>query len=293
MLRKFVPTAFLLGCLLPVSAAPLLSEFENGRVTFSQSGGMDLDDGSGSLSISRFDIRALLTKPLQPLDALTVIPIVEYRFSDLNFDDIASTAPIQDQELHSLSLSSIAFYNRPDSPWVYAGWARAKMNSDFQDLGEDDFTFDLAGGVGYSFNDAFVMGIGAALVNLNGDTQFFPGPFFNWNVSETIRMGLYGPVFVVSYAPTPEWQFSLRSDTGGDTWNISDDNGDSRSIALSSYRIGIYAGRRLTENLWLRAGAGITVGNDIELTRPQGSRIAQEDMDGGLFGQISLRVLEW
>lgn len=293
MLKITAPAAVLLGCLSSVSAEPLLSEFEAGRTVFSHSGGMDLEDSPGSLSLSRFDLRSVLSKPITPFEGVRLIPMFEYRSADLDFDGIESAYPIQDEELHSLALSAVAFSNREGSRWIQGAWARAKMNSDFQDIGEDDFTFDVAGGAGYIFNDAFVMGMGVALINLNGDARIFPGPFFNWSVSETVRVGLYGPVFVASYTPSNDWSFSLRSDAGGDTWNVTDDEGASRSIDLSSYRVGLYANHHLTGELWLRVGAGFTIGNEIELTRPNGSRIFSEDMDSGLFGQVSLRLMSW
>jgi hypothetical protein len=293
MSNKTAPVAILLGCALTASGQPLLSEFEAARATFSHAGEMDLEDGPGSLNISRFDIRSVLSKPISPIEGLTVIPMFEYRLTDLDFDGIAPTYPIHDEELHSLSLSAMALYKTNDSPWIYGGWARAKMSSDFQDVDGDDFKFDLAAGAGYTFTDRFVLGFGAALVNINGDAGIYPGPFFNWDVSESVRLGLYGPVFIASYTPVPDWIFSLRADSAGDSWNISDDDGASRSVDLTSYRVGLYANRRLTENLWLRAGAGITFGNEIELTRPNGRNLFAEDLDSGLFGQVSLRLMSW
>lgn len=284
--------AALLACILPVSAEPIAAEFDAARATFSYAGEMDLDSG-GSLSVPRFEIRSLLSKPLTPLEGLTVIPLFQYEFTKLDFDGAPSNYPFRDEDLHSISLSAFFLSNCKGSPWFYGGWARAEMATDFQHIDGDDFTFDVAAGVGYKFNDRFTLGVGGVVVNLNGDTQIFPGIFFNWAATEKINVGFYGPAFVASYKHDENWLFSFRGDSGGDVWNIRGENGASQSIDFTSFRLGAYVNRRLTANLWLSVGAGATLGNEIELTRPNGDRIFQDDMDGGFFGQVSLRVLNW
>jgi hypothetical protein len=268
-------------------------EIDAARGTFSYSGDMDFDDAAGSLEVSKLEIRSLLSAPLSPIENLVVLPAFEYRGTSLEFDGVPAAFPIDDEELHSLSLSALAFSRRQGSPWIYGGYARAELASDFQDIGGDDFTFDLAAGVGYRFNDCFTLALGGAVTNLNGDPTFYPGVAFDWIVSDQIRVGLYGPTFVASYSPDENWELSLRGDSGGDVWNITDGGGNSRSIDLTSYRFGLFAARRLSGELWLRAGAGATFGNDIRLTEPDGDRIDTQEMKSGMFGQISLVLKTW
>ncbi len=305
MLKKTVIAATSLGCLLSASAgtvqpaqtvqaAPLIvPEFDAVRALFSYSGEMNFEDGPGNLDVSRFELRAILAKPLTPFDGLTLIPIFEYRATSLDFNDTPAGFPINDEELHSVGVSSYALYSPQGSPWFFGGWARAEMASDFQDVGSDDFTFDIAAGAGYRFNDRFLLGIGGAAVNINGDATFYPGVAFDWIVSNEVRIGLYGPTFVAAYTPDENWEFSFRADSGGDVWNVRDSGGTSRSIDLTSYRLGLFASRRLTGDLWLTAGAGATVGNEIALTQPDGDELFEQEMDSGLFGQIGLRLKTW
>lgn len=281
-----------LGCLLSLSAQSLVPGFDAARVTFGHAGEMDFDDGPGSLSVSSFELRSALSKPISPTDGLRILPFCGYEATTLDFHGTPAGFPIGDEELHSLSLSAFAISMREGSPWIYGGWARAELASDFQDVGEDDFTFDLGGGGGYRFNEKFTLGLGGVVLNLNGDTRFYPGIGFDWLVNEQVRLGLYGPTFIAAYSFDENWLFSLRGDSGGGIWNI-DDAGKSRSIDLSSYRLGLYASRRLSGNFWLTAGVGATVGNDIRLTEPGGDRLFKQDMDTGLFGQIALRMKAW
>jgi hypothetical protein len=274
-------------------ALPFAAEFEAGRSTATYFGDMDLDDGPGSLDVMRFDIRALLSRPISPWPGLIVVPVFEYRLTHLDFDGVPDLYPIRDEELHSLNLSAFAISRQENSPWFYGGWARTKMNSDFQDITDDDFMFDLAGGAGYSFDSGFTLGTGVAVLNLNGNVGVYPGIFFNWEVNDHFRMGLYGPIFTMAYSPDSDWTFSFRAETNGEISNITDDNGNSKAIDFTTYRLGVYVNRRLADQLWLRIGTGFSVGNKIELTDPDGDRIFKQDMDHGLFSHVALRLLAW
>ena len=292
MLKTTTAVAASLGCIIAASAEttlPSVPEFDPARAAFSYSGDMDFDGGPGSLDVSRFEMRALLSRPIKALDGLTVLPVFEYKATSLDL----SGSPGGDEDLHSVNLSAFAISARDGSPWVYGGWGRAELASDFQDLGSDDFTFDLAAGAGYRFNDKFLLGVGGALVNLNGDAQFFPGIAFDWIVTDCLRLGLYGPTFVAAYTPDEDWELSIRGDSGGGVWNIRHGGGTSRSIDLTSYRVGLFASHRLTSKLWLTAGIGTTLGNEIRLTQPDGDKLGKQDLESGLFGEIGLRVTAW
>lgn len=282
--------AFVIGT-LAAPAQSIVPGFDFARVTFSQTGGMDLGSGKGDMDVTSFEARSFLSKPISPAEGLTILPMAEYRLTGLNFD--GAPAPFDDAELHSLSLSTFAISMREGSPWIYGGWARAEIASDFQHIDGDDFTFDLAGGAGYRFNEAFTLGFGAAVINLNGDAAVYPGIGFDWIVNDQLRAGLYGPTFAVAYSLDEDWLFTFRGDSGGGVWNVTGDDGESRSIDFSSYRIGLYASRRLTGQLWLTAGGGMTVGNELDYTRTSGREIEGLDPDEGLFGLISLRLKAW
>jgi hypothetical protein len=177
------------------------------------------------------------------------------------------------------------------SPWFYGAWMRAELASDFQHINDDDFTFDVAAGVGYRFNDSLTVAAGVAAINLNGDSWVVPGINFDWVVSDTLRVGLYGPMALVAYTPSEDWNFSLRGNPGGGAWNITDDAGDSKTIDLSTYQVGLYASRRIAGKVWAHVGAGMTVFNNLEYADPDGgNRQLDEDMEAGWFGQIGLSL---
>lgn len=295
-----------LGCLAAISAGePTVTQsvaaeetkLPNGDVSlgfFTYSDGVDFDDINGNLTITEFDFISILSRPITVAGDLMLIPLVQYGLTSLDFDGTNPAFPIGDEDLHSASLHLAAVKLNQGSPWFYGGWTRAELASDFQHINTDDLTFDIAVGVGYRYSGSFTVAAGGAVLNLNGDAWFCPGFNFDWVVNEQLRIGLYGPMPLVSYSPSEDWNFSLRGLPGGGVWNITDDNGDSKSIDLTSYQVGAFVGRRLTGKLWLNAGAGITVFNGIEYSDQNGdNQTADEDMESGFFGQIGLSLKAW
>ncbi len=263
-----------------------------GRFTYSNE--MDFEDIDGSLSVTEFDFLSVLSRPITVAGDIMLLPFVQYGLTSFDFDGVDNSFPIADEDLHSVSLHLAALKYDKTSPWLYGAWVRAELASDFQHINGDDFTFDVAGGVGYRYSDNFMIGVGGAVLGINGDTWFCPGINFDWVVSDKVRVGLYGPMPVVSYTPNDDWSFSLRGNPGGGIWNITDDNGDSKDVDLSSYQVGAYAGRRLTGKLWLNAGVGMTVMNNITYSDSGGdNETLDEDMDAGWFGQIGLSLKTW
>lgn len=267
--------------------------FDAYRATYSQTSEMDIGRGGGEMDVSRFELRGLLSKPITVMDGLRILPLAEYKMTSLDFEGTSAAFPIQDEDLHSIGLSAFALRMCDDSPWIYGAWVRGEIASDFQHVDEDDFTFDVAAGAGYRVNDRFTIGAGAAVINLNGDAAFYPAINFDWKATDEVRVGLYGPTFVAAWSLHEDWLLSFRGDPGGGVWNITDDNGRSRSIDLSSYRLGLYASRRLTGQLWLTAGGGMAVGNEIDYTTRHGTEIFSREPDNGYFGMVSLRLKAW
>lgn len=263
------------------------------RVAGSITGGMDLKGATGDLEVSRFDLRAILSQPIRPLDGMMIVPLFNYSATDLNFSGTAPGFPIQDEGLHSISFSAFLNQDFGNSPWFGIGYTRAELATDFQHLTADALTFDLAAGIGYRFSEYMSLGLGVAVLNLNGDVDVYPGLFFAWAPCNGVRLGIYGPNLVVSYQPNESWMFSFIGEPGGGDWNFRDETGNSRTIDLSSYRLGLYAKYRLAGELWVGAGVGMTVGNEIELRDNRGGNRFKRDMDEAAFGEVFLSMYRW
>lgn len=291
---KPITVGVLLGFSISAFAeTPTVPGFDVTEATFNYTDGMDFQDRDGSLNTSRFEIQSLLSKPLIPIAGLNILPQFRYDLTSLDFDGASSSLPFRDEDLHTLSLRVFAVKMDDSSPWFYGGFANVDLASDFQDIDGDDFTFDVAAGVGYRFTDKFTLGAGAAVININGDMRVFPAINFDWLISDKLRVGQYGPIFIAAYTPDGDWLVSLRGEPAGGIWNITNDGGQSNSIDISSYQFGLYLSRRIMGQLWLTAGAGASFGNEIRLTEPNGDKISAEDLESGLFGQIGLRLKAW
>jgi hypothetical protein len=268
-------------------------QFDIMRAALTQTGGMNLDGNSGELAVTRFELRSLLSAPLTPWEGMTMIPVFSYSATSLDFSG-TGPFPLHDEDLHSASLHSFFIQNFANSPWFGFAWTRAEFATDFQGIENEDFTFDVAAGVFYRFNDSFTLGFGAVITNLNGDVNFMPGINFDWAPSDNFRVGLYGPNLIANYHISENWFLSLEGQPGGGNWNINDDAGKSRTIQLDSYWLGLNTNHHLVGELWLSAGLGYTLGNEIEIRGNRGGNPSfSNEMDGAPLAQIMLSLRKW
>lgn len=299
MTRKTLGSALGAGLLLSAtsyaqdSLRDSLPQFDVLRATFTQTGDMDIDGNPGDLSLTKYEASAFLSEPVALTSDLTMIPIFSYGVTQLDFSDTGAF-PIQDEDLHSASLSAIFVQDFRNTPWFGIGWTRAEMATDYQNIAGEDFTFDVALGVGYRVSDTFTIGAGFVVTNLNGEEEIFPGINFNWKPSDKFSVGLFGPNLFARYDVNDCWYLSLDGTPGGGNWNINDAAGQSRTIQLDSYWLGVNTHHRIAGQLWLSAGVGYTFANEIEIRGNYGNGPSfSREMDGAALAQISLSLREW
>lgn len=289
-----------MGCLISASAQPVIPGWDGTMAGFNHAANVDFDSIPGSLEISQFEIRNLLPHPIPPLDGLLIFPVFDCTATVLRFNQVPTSIFFDKENLHSFNVypvtvdfSTLALSTRDDSPWIFGALAAARLATDFRHVDSDHFSFRLAGGAGYRFDNGFTFGIGGAVGNPDGDMRFRPGIGLDWMINHQFRIGVCGPAWIASFIPDENWQLSVRGDSSGEFWHISDNAGEPLAINLSSYRIGIFASRHLPGRLWLRAGAGVVIANEFELIGSSGNTIVRQGMDGGMFGQIILTIGSW
>ncbi|MES2922084.1 MAG: DUF6268 family outer membrane beta-barrel protein [Verrucomicrobiota bacterium] len=300
MLDKAASLAVWIACIASLSARPRLAGWDDPIAYASHLGGMHFDRTPGNLEVSDFGFHALLPDEISLTENLTLQPAFDCRGTILRFNQVPTSIPIDRNNLETFSVypsvldaSGLLVSSPAESPWMFGAWARTGVATDFRDIGSDDLTFDLAGGAGYRFHERLSVGFGAAVTNLSGDVEFYPGLGFDWQVSDRLRIGLCGPNYAATYTPEGNWSFSIRSNSTGEIWNISDDEGKSRDIDFKSYRIGFHLSRRVCEQISISAGAGVTFANEIGLNRSNGDVLLQQRLDSGFFGQLGLTITAW
>lgn len=275
------------------SAENILAGISQARAGFSYSAGMDFETGNGELQSTRFDASSFLSKPISLGGDWSVIPMLRYRATILETDGAAPGFPLDDETLHQLGLQGFLVNMNSQSPWIYGLWGRASLATDFQHIDGDDFTYDLAVGAGYRINKSLIVGLGVGVFELNGDTTILGGPGFDWQVNDKIHMGLYGDTFSASWHPSEDWVFSLRAEPGGGTWNIDGTLGRSERLDFRSYLIGVYAERRICDNLWFNVGAGVSAFNRVELGSTSGITTFKDHPDEGWFVYTGVKLMDW
>lgn len=288
-------SSLVLSSIAAAQEAPMASvpRFDFLRANATRTGDMDIDGNSGDLSVTNFDFRAILSRPIALTSSLSMVPMFTYTSTLLDFSD-TGVFPIHDEDLHSLALQSFFIQDFANTPWFAVAFARAELGSDFQGIENDDFTFDTALGVFYRLNSCFTIGLGVTAVNINGDLEVFPGPNFDWAPTEQFRAGLYGPNLLVSYDFSENWRVTIEGLPGGGSWNINDDLGNSRTIRFDSYFLGVNTHHRIAGELWFNAGVGYTFGNEIEIGQNDGGNPRfSRDLDGAPLARIGVSLREW
>lgn len=274
------------ACLAAASAQPVIPGYDFIKGSASYAGGMHFDESDQEMQLWQFEARSIIAPPINLSEEFTIVPVAQYKATLMDLES-------SHEDLHSFSLSSFFAYNAKGSPWIFGGWLRAEYASDLNRSTSDAFSFDVIAGAAYKFSDNLTIGLGAAAINLNNDEEFYVGPAIDWKINECFRVGLFGPNAVASYTPDENWVFSIRGDASGDEWTLSAADGSNAILDLDSYRVGLFADRRLTGDLWLRVGGGVTVANSLEVKTTGGDRIEKDDLDEGWFGEISVRLDIW
>ncbi len=300
MLGTTVAAGAWLGCLISVTAQQVIPGFDGTAVEFTYAANMEFDTIPGSLQITEFRIRSLLSQAISLTGDWTIISAFDCKATVLHFDQVPTSIFFNKDNLHTfnvypftMDLSTLALSARDDSPWIYGAWADARLSTDFRRVGSQNLTFLFAAGAAYRFHDCFTLGLGGAVTNINDDLKFHPGIVLDWMITNQVHLGVWGPDWIASYILDEDWQFGFYGESSSDFWNISNKGGQPLSIALSSYRIGTFASRRVTGQIWLRVGAGVALANEFQLNDSNGDKIVKQTPNHSVFGQISLTIRSW
>jgi hypothetical protein len=282
----------------PADIPPALNFFTKmnaASARYTGSFGMEFDNSGAELDNQSFQLDAFLSQPVKLFGGYSMLPLFGYEANFLRPEGVPLGVPLGDEDLHEIQLSMFLFKMDSGSRWITGAWLNPSLATDFQSVSADDFFLDVAAAAGYQVNDSLIVGAGIGALNLTGDTAVYPGIGFFWSPSDDLSLSLYGPIFRATWEATDSWNLGFEVAPNGGIWNI-DTAAGSRNIDYTSFRVGLGSSHRLTENLWLSYGGGITVGNSLNITNTEGSDLFKntlDDIDQGFFGFVSLNLRSW
>jgi hypothetical protein len=279
----------------PEARPDFLRNVNVARTEFSGSFGMDFDNSGADLENYAFQVSAFVSKPIDLFAGYSLLPFFQYEASFLRPGGVPLGIPLEDEDLHEIELSMFLYKMESGSPWITGAMISPSIASDFDSISGDDFFLDLAAAAGYRFRDNLIVGAGVGALNVTGDCAVYPGIGFFWNPTDDTQVALFGPNLRAGWDVTDSWRLGFEVRPNGGLWNI-DTAGGTRNIDFTSFRAGLVSSHRLTEKLWLSLGAGMTVGNSLNITNTEGSDLYKntlDDLDEGYFGFISLNVRDW
>jgi hypothetical protein len=256
-------------------------------------GTLDFDDGAGELDTSRSSVFSFLHAPHNFDNGWSFLSAADYTLTTLDFENTPPGFGDDDESLHKFSLHGGLYHTSPGDRWVYGGWARASFSSDTRQVDSDDFFFDVAIGGAYAFSERLIVGLGVAGLELGSDPQVLPGPLLYWRPHEAFNLNWGGPLFNATWRPQDHWALAFRVRPYGNSWNIEDNNGESRQLDLASYTASLEAEYEIYHNLWLTAGIGFSFGNNLEWRDSGNDPLFDTDLDQGISYSIGLRVRTW
>lgn len=273
----------------------IISRVNVARAEFMGSFGMEFDNSRAEVDDYAFQVSSFLSQPIDLFAGYSLVPMFQYEANFLRPDGVPAGIPLEDEDLHEIELSLFLYKMETGSPWITGAWINPSLSTDFQSVSGDDFFLDLAVAGGYRVTDTLILGAGVGALNLTGDTAVYPGIGFFWQPSEDLFFTLFGPNFRAGWDLSDSWRLGFEVRPNGGIWNI-DTTAGSRNIDFSSFRIGVNSSHRLTENLWLSYGGGMTAGNALNITSTDGSDLFKntlDDLDEGFYGFISLGLKSW
>jgi hypothetical protein len=282
------------------AARPTIVGWDESQVLVRQSVGMNFDGTPGALEVTDAGFHALLSNEFSLTDNFSIQPAIDFRNTILRFNDVPDSLPVDKNNLQSFGvypstfeLSALACWSSPDSPWTFGTWSRSGLATDFRGIDRDDITLDLAAGTSYRIRDNLSVGFGLGALNLLDERDLVPGAGVDWEVSRRLRISLCGANGSATWSAGDKWWFGLRGESGSEIWNIRDDGGNSRYIDYRNYRVGLFANRLLGHGIYVSAGAGLVVFNEMSLTRRDGSTLLRQGLDSGYYGQLGIHIASW
>ncbi|TAE90930.1 MAG: hypothetical protein EAZ81_08250 [Verrucomicrobia bacterium] len=229
----------------------------------------DSERGATDLQFDQWRLQSPLHQPLSLTKDWYLLSGA--RYEQIHLDGPSATGAAFEEDLHLLELPMVLLYRPEGSDWSYNARISPGLSSDLDSITTDDMFVDARLGGNYRWNEK----------NLG----------FVYQANDQLRLQWRGFTVEARYRVMPSWVLRFTGEVVGGYWNI--DTPDSDYLALQSYRMGLTLERELAEDLWLVAGAGITMANELRWQDNANDTIRRDEFDGGSYFTLGLRLRDW
>lgn len=282
-------TTLLLLTALPLSCFADDLDYGVAKFQWFSHSGVESDDGGPDMELQQWRLQSTFGRPIQLSDSLFFLPAVRYEYTEFEGQGLGPVTI--DTDLHQFELPLLFIYKDGTSPWSYNARLSPGIASDFESVDSDDFFCDVRLGAEYKFNDRFRLNFGAAYTRALGEPEVLPFIGFTYELNDQWQFALRGPTLEARYKMNDSWIVRFIGEPGGGYWNIDTPNSD--YLAIQTYRVGVSVEHKLTDDLWVTAGAGVTLANEVTYRNNSHDELFQEEYDGGGYFTIGLRLRDW
>jgi hypothetical protein len=264
-------------------------DFGVAKLQWHSYGTHDSERGATDLQFDQWRLQSPLHQPM----ALTKdwYLLSGARYEQIHLDGPSATGAAFEEDLHLLELPMVLLYRPEGSDWSYNARISPGLSSDLDSITTDDMFVDARLGGNYRWNEKMELNFGVAYTRAVGEPQIFPYLGFVYQANDQLRLQWRGFTVEARYRVMPSWVLRFTGEVVGGYWNI--DTPESDYLALQSYRMGLTLERELAEDLWLVAGAGITMANELRWQDNSHNTIRSDKFDGGSYFTLGLRLRDW
>lgn len=183
----------------------------------------------------------------------------------------------------------VVFIHDISEDWIWGGMVMPSYSG--SDSSSDNFAISAALGVGYGYSDNLDLFAGVYYYHGFGEDYILPGAAFIWRPAPRWEAYLLPPIGGVSYSINDRWMVSLYGQYHSPTWHVkADSDGPDRDINVSSLRIGAKVEYNLHGWLWAFAGAGYSIGQELDIEDTDDHTLQKDDIDATPFVQIGFTL---
>lgn len=264
-------------------------DFGVAKLQWHSYGNHDSERGATDLQFDQWRLQSPLHQPLSLTKDWYLLSGA--RYEQIHLDGPSATGAAFEEDLHLLELPMVLLYRPEGSDWSYNARISPGLSSDLDSITTDDMFVDARLGGNYRWNEKTELNFGVAYTRAVGEPQIFPYLGFVYQANDQLRLQWRGFTVEARYRVMPSWVLRFTGEVVGGYWNI--DTPDSDYLALQSYRMGLTLERELAEDLWLVAGAGITMANELRWQDNANDTIRRDEFDGGSYFTLGLRLRDW